>query len=51
MCVCGLDMQVSTYQAIPQVDPLIEEGDFFGEPWDYEFDGGVVTVETFNEDS
>ena len=32
MCVCGLDMQVSTYQAIPQVDPCIEECDFFGWP-------------------
>ena len=30
MCVRGLDMQVSTYQAIPLVDPPIEEGNFFG---------------------
>ena len=26
MCVRGLDMQVSAYQAIPQADSRIEEG-------------------------
>ena len=26
MCVCGLDMQLSTYVAIPQVYPHVEEG-------------------------
>ena len=30
MCVRGLDMQVSAYQAIPQADPRIDEGHFIG---------------------
>ena len=30
--VRGLDMEVSAYQAIPQVDPHIEEGHFIGWP-------------------
>ena len=30
VCVCGLDMQVSADLAVPQVDPRVEEGYFFG---------------------
>ena len=45
MCVLGLDMQVSAYQAIPQPDSRIEEGHFIGQPRRCEFNGGVVTVE------
>ena len=32
MCVRGLDMQVSAYQAIPQADSRIDEGHFIGRP-------------------
>ena len=27
-CVCGIDVQVGAYQAVPQVDFQIEEGNF-----------------------
>ena len=51
MCVCGLDMQVSAYQAIAQVDFCIVEGHFISRPQSCAFNGGVVTVEIFYEDS
>ena len=44
-------MQVSAYQAIPQVDSRIEEGHFIGWPQSYEFDSGVVTIEIFYDNS
>ena len=30
VCVSGLDVQVSAYLAVPQVDSCIEQGHFFG---------------------
>ena len=50
MCVRGLDMQVSAYQAIPQADSRIEEGHFIGRPQSCEFNGGVMTVVIFYQD-
>ena len=51
MCVRGLDIQVSAYQAIPQADSRIKEGHFISRPRICEFNGVVVTVEIFYEDS
>ena len=50
MCVHGLDMQVSAYQAIPQTDWC--RGKSLHQPTtSREFNGEVVTVEIFYEDS
>ena len=49
--VRGFDVQVSTNLAIFQVDPRIEEGDFFCRPRSCKFDGRMVTVKVFYEDS
>ena len=51
MCVHGLDMQVSAYEAFPQADSRIEDGPFIGRPQSCQFNGGVVTIEIFYEDS
>ena len=49
MLVCGLNMHVSFYQTIPQVDPRIEEDNFFGRPQSSKLDGRVVTLEILYE--
>ena len=49
--VRGLDMQVNTNLAVFQGDPRIKEGTFFCWPQSDKFDGWMVTVEVFNENS
>ena len=51
MCVRGLDIQVITYQAIPKKHFRVQKGHFIGQPWSCQFNGRVVTVEIFYEDS
>ena len=51
VCVGGLDVQVRTYLAIFQVDHHIVESSFFCRPRSCEFDGQMVMVDVFNEDS
>ena len=49
LSVCGFDVQVSAYQTIPEIDPHIEEGDFFGQPKSCKFNCSVVMVKVLND--
>ena len=46
--VRGLDMQVSSYLAVLQVDPRVEGGNFFCQTRNRKFDGRMMTVEVIN---
>ena len=50
MCVRGLDVQVSAYLAVPQIDPRVEEGHFFSWPQSCKFDDRMMKVDVFYEE-